>query len=268
MTRERRFSRTGRPTRQTAFALTAALLWLLLGTQPIHASSRYDEFLVLYDELLEHHVRPAEYRGIRYNGVDYDAWALDDRHVAAREALLSADPGALMDHDGRLAFWINAYNFLTIDLIVRKGERESIRNLGTLFRTPWQIHSWMVGDRMRTLDDIEHGILRPMGEPRIHFAINCAALSCPSLRAEAYRADFLDQQLDEQVRLTLDDPTKGFTVDDGRDQVMVSKVFQWFGEDFDDGDLRGWLKAYKPEPFGPDTRISFIRYDWGLNDLM
>lgn len=245
-----------------------ALPLTLVGGGPADATARYDDFLTLYDGLLESHVRPAEYRGIRYNGVDYDAWAADGRHVSAREALLSADPGAFMDDKGRLAFWINAYNFLTIDLIVREGERESIRNLGTLFRTPWQIHSWMVGDRMRTLDDIEHGILRPMDEPRIHFAINCAALSCPSLRAEAYRAALLDRQLDEQVRLTLDDPTKGFSVDDTRDRVMVSKVFQWFGEDFDDGDLRGWLQAYKPEPFGPDTRISFIRYDWGLNDLM
>jgi len=250
-----------------AVALTLLLIVGAISPRPSHASA-YDRFLEHFDGLLASYVQPTEFRGIRYNGVDYDGWAKDSRHNAAREALFDSDPGMLMDHDGRLAYWINAYNFLTIELVIREEERESIRNLGTWFRTPWETHTWMVGDRMRTLDDIEHGIIRPMGDPRIHFAVNCAALSCPNLRPEAYRAESLNQQLDDQVRLTLNDPTKGFRVESSRDQVMVSKVFQWFGEDFEGGDLRGWLQDYKPMPLGPDTHISFLRYDWGLNDIM
>ena len=123
-----------------------------------------------------------------------------------------------------MAYWINAYNVLTIDLIVREKETQSIKNLGTLFKNPWKRFSWNVNGKKLTLDGIEHGIIRKLNDPRIHFAINCAAKSCPDLRKEAYRANKLNAQLQHQVNLTLNNSTKGFKITNGNKAVKVSKV--------------------------------------------
>ncbi|MCI4662964.1 MAG: DUF547 domain-containing protein [Neomegalonema sp.] len=227
--------------------------------------ARYHDDL---DGLLAEHVRPATARGISYHGVDYDAWALDPRHARAREALLATDPARLPTRSDRLAFWINAYNLLTIDLIVREGERETIKNLGGLFSTPWQRHKWTIAGAPYSLDDIEHKIIRPMGEPRIHFAINCAAISCPDLRRESYRGERLEEQLADQTRRLLENGSKGLRRGreaDGGDWIMLSRVMRWFDEDFDNGDLRGWLAPYLPGALSQATDVRFFDYDWSLN---
>lgn len=174
------------------------------------------------------------------------------------------NPVQFSSRDEKMAFWINTYNFLTIDLIVRKNEHETIKNLGGLFSSPWTEHNWVLGGgKDYTLDDIEHKILRPMGDARIHFAINCASISCPDLRMEAYRAAKLDQQLDEQVALTLASKSKGLRIE--RDTLYVSRIFDWFRKDFEGGDIKAWLGRYREINNG--ISINYMDYDWSLNKV-
>ena len=216
------------------------------------------------DGLLKDYVKPVTAKGIQYNGVDYNSWGKDPRHAKVRDAILAINPAALSSKNEKLAYWINAYNVLTIDLITRENETKSIKNLGSTFTSPWKKHKWTIAGKKYSLDNIEHDTIRPMGEPRIHFAVNCAAKSCPDLRREAYRADKLDAQLDEQARLTFKNKTKGYKAEGGN-TVRVTKVMNWFDEDFNKGDLNSWLAVYFPDVVNTDTQIKFFSYDWSLN---
>ena len=225
-----------------------------------HAQSYEDDF----DGLLKDYVKPSSGDGIDYHGVDYGAWAKDARHAKVRDAVLAVDPATLSSKEEKLAYWINTYNILTIDLITRTGEQKSIKDLGNTFESPWKKYKWKIAGKEYNLNHIEHGIIRKMGEPRIHFAVNCAAKSCPDLRTEAYRADKLDAQLTEQANVTLNNETKGFKKDSGN-EVHVTKIMDWYGKDFDNGDLKTWLATYKPDVVNADTTVKFFHYDWSLN---
>jgi len=241
----------------TALLFAAALL-----STPHAYADDYNTFLNLYDGLLQEHMSAAEKDGTPYNGVDYDGWAADPRHKQALKLLLAQNTGAFKG-DEKMAFWINAYNFLTIDLIVREGERKTIKNLGGTFTSPWKNHSWTLSGMDYTLDYIEHKILRSMGDARIHFAINCASVSCPDLRLESYRAETLNQQLNEQVMITLANEGKGLRLEKG--SIAVSKIFDWFKEDFKGGDIKAWLRDYKE--IDQNASIEFMDYDWSLNKV-
>lgn len=240
------------------------LLLLALIILPIAVQADVQSYESDLDGLLKDHVEPAIKDGIEYNGVNYDAWGKDPRHVQVRDAILAIDPASLSSKEEKLAFWINTYNVLTIDLITRSGEQKSIKNLGNILNSPWDKHTWKIAGEEHSLNNIEHDIIRKMGEPRIHFAVNCAAKSCPDLRAEAYSADKLDAQLEEQTNLTLANETKGYKKEEGN-AVRVTKIMDWYGEDFNKADLSSWLKTYKPDDVNPDTKVSFFKYDWSLN---
>jgi hypothetical protein len=216
-----------------------------------------------YNGLLADHVIPDQRQDrIRYHAVDYDAWADDPRHDQAMAALTGFDAENLSTREERLSFWINVYNLFTIDLIIDQGERNSIKDIGGIFTNPWQDFTWHVGGQKVTLDQIEHDIIRPLGEERIHFAINCAALSCPDLRPEAYVPHRLDNQLSDQVNETFANRTKGLRIDGNT--AYVSKVIDWFSEDFNDGDVKSWVIEYS-DRVTKDMNIDFLRYDWSLN---
>lgn len=227
------------------------------------ADESYDRFVSVYDAMLKSHVAPARQAGINYNGVDYAAWRADERHPQALSALLGSDPASLEGRTAQLAYWINAYNFLTIDLIVKENETRSIKNLGNLLSTPWTRFKWKIAGRSLALDDIEHKIIRPFGEPRIHFAINCVAISCPDLRSEAYTRTDLERQLTDQLAVTFANASKGFRLEEGA--VRVSKVMDWFAEDFAGGDVQQWLAAHSPQAIPAGSAIRFFDYDWSLN---
>jgi len=253
-------------------AVPVALLALALSAgfapdanQARAADAQYDRFVEVYGSLLDDHVRPARKSGITYAGVDYVAWRKDPRHAEALAVLLASNPAMAGSRAEKLAYWINAYNFLTVDLIVREGEAQSIKNLGGIFSSPWKSFQWPVGGGQRSLDDIEHGIIRKLGEPRIHFAVNCAAISCPDLRGEPYAAATLDTQLAEQVARTFANPTKGYAAN-GK-SVRVSKVMDWYGNDFNGGDVATWIRENAPVTMPSGVRVGFFAYDWALNDL-
>lgn len=237
------------------------LMALALFSQPVHAGESYNRFLTLYEGLLQSYTHLSQKDGISYNGVDYDAWAADSRHEEALRLILLENPATYGAVDEQKAFWINIYNFLTIDLIVREGERQTIKNLGGIFSSPWKRHAWTLAGSEYSLDDIEHKILRPMADPRIHFAINCASVSCPDLRSETYRPENLAGQLDEQVKITLQNSGKGLRI--ANEAVYVSKIFDWFSQDFENGNVKAWLSDRVS--FDEGLALKYLDYDWSLN---
>ena len=224
-------------------------------------------------------------------GVDYAALAADpstlDRYIAELEA---TDPAAVAGapRDERLAFWINAYNACMLERVVSHYPIRPARGLlgitnaatGRPANSVWQIGDVFTGahcpvaGKERSQDEIEHEIIRPLGDPRIHFAINCAAISCPPLIREAYRAETLEEQLDARVMAFVGDPAHfGVDASGGRPTVRVNVLLDWFNEDFGGHDgVRAFLARYvagavREALEDPDARLVFIDYDWTLNDI-
>jgi hypothetical protein len=196
---------------------------------------------------------------------------------ASLEAYLEALSGACArDYERwpaqeRIAFWINAYNAFTVRLILDHYPIQSIRKIGWLPGAAFRKRFIpMVGlkDGTISLDEIEHRTLRSaFHEPRIHFALVCAAVSCPPLRAEAYRGADLDRQLEDQGRTFLGDPTKN-RFDAATGTLYLSSIFDWFRGDFEQasGSLVAFVAPYLREPVGASAKIEFLDYDWRLND--
>lgn len=227
-----------------------------------------------YGRLLAKHVRPGQVGGIRLNLVDYQAVARDPDYREALGEMARANPKELSSKEERFAFWVNAYNLLAIKTVLDRYPISSIKDGGNFLFPIWKKNVGTVAGKDYSLDDIEHGVLRArFEEPRVHFAVVCASLSCPDLRAEPYEGIRLDEQLGDQARSFLENRTKGLVPGDDRKTAAVSSIFKWFGEDFDRG---GGVAQFIREHVDEDTKreisgltdggISYLDYDWSLND--
>jgi hypothetical protein len=210
--------------------------------------------------------------------VDYGGWQSSPEAIRALDSYLNGLSTAELNvenaRNAQIAFWINAYNALTIKGILREYPTSSIRNHTAKL---WGYNIWKdlklwVGGEPRSLDMIEHEILREMGEPRIHFAIVCASIGCPRLLNQAYDPVQLEQQLDVNTRHFFADRRK-FMVDEPGRRVRVSPILDWFGEDFGQRppDRLKWIAPYLDErsrdvAIDPRASIEFLDYDWSLND--
>ncbi len=230
--------------------------------------------LALYGRLLTRHTESvSDAAGVR---VDYRGLMGNADWKRLVEGLSRSDPSSLSTRPQRLAFWINAYNILAIDLVAQNYPVTSIRQIGSLWRPVWKRDAGNIDGEVYSLGEIEHKILRAMGEPRIHAAIVCASTSCPSLRREPYAADRLDLQLDDSLRRLLADPRKGARLDRAHATLHLSSIFDWFAEDFPSQEgVLGYLSPYLPleirEWLAADAsprRIRFLDYDWSLNDAV
>ncbi len=170
----------------------------------------------------------------------------------------------------QMAFLINAYNAFTVKLIIDNYPVTSIKKIGGWFGSPWKKKFFKLLDEDSFLDRIEHEQLRPIyKDPRVHFAVNCASIGCPRLRPEAYRADQLDQQLDDQAKLFLLDTERNY-VDLKGQTLHLSKIFDWFKEDFKPSPLDyvapilGGVSAQADQL--RRYKVKFLDYDWNLND--
>lgn len=242
------------------------LVVFLLAVIVLPYTANADKFTNVYERLLSRHVYEGEQNGIKTSLVNYAGWAQDHRHKRAMALLQRTNTAALKAGAAEMAFWINAYNLLTIDLIIKQQERESIKNLGGLFTSPWRHHEWAIDGIPYTLDHIEHEILRPMGDPRIHMAINCASLSCPDLQDSPYMAEILDDQLNRQTRDFLNNKTKGVRLTAAG--FEVSNIFNWFEEDFGGGEqgvIQFISKHIKIPEETPERINDYIKYNWKLN---
>jgi len=226
-----------------------------------------------YGRLLAKHVRPGTVDGIRGNLVDYRALAADPDYATALRDLAAAEP-AVLDEKARFALWANAYNLLAIKTVVDRYPIASIKDGGSFLSPIWKRKVGAVAGQEFSLDEIEHGVLRKeFHEPRVHFAIVCASLSCPDLRAEPYVAERLDAQLDEQARSFLANAGKGLAPGDDGKSARVSSIFKWFRDDFAPaGGVAAYLRAKAPPEVAArvagltDDGLAYLDYDWTLND--
>jgi len=227
----------------------------------------------LYRWVLQRYTRPVpEEGGTR---VDYRALRSEPRWARLIGALRSRDPGDLASRDARLAFWINAYNIFAIDLVLQNYPVSSIRDVGSFIRPVWGRHAGEIGGRAYTLGEIEHEILRPLGDPRIHGAIVCASISCPDLLREPYVTSRISAQLDRSMQSWLAHSDKGFRLDEQKRIIHLSPIFDWFEEDFESqGGVLAFLTVYAPPEkrrwlsshSRPEVTLEYMDYDWGLNE--
>ena len=202
--------------------------------------------------LLSRHVSP-EGR-VDYDGLRKDMDALD----AYLSKLSAAVPSSQWDPKEALAYWINAYNAFTVKLILDHWPVKSIREIDE----PWDTKFiTLAGDRY-SLNEIENEIIRPQfEEPRIHFALVCAAVSCPPLAREAYVAGRLDSQLEQRTRSFINNETFNVTQEE---VVRISPIFDWYAADF--GDVSAFLNRYLQPDIPPKKELYYLDYDWSLND--
>jgi hypothetical protein len=204
--------------------------------------------------------------------VDYAAIASDREWTQLVQSLANAPaPEASAPRAERLAQWIDAYNILAIDLVARHWPVASIRDIGSFLRPVWRCEAGRVGGRAYSLDEIENRILRPLGDPRVHMAIVCASVSCPSLAREPYVAARIDAQLDAAAARFVANREKGVRVE--AHGVRLSKIFDWFAADFaPQGGVLAFVRRHAtPElaaaldRLGPEPALSWFDYDWSVN---
>ena len=208
----------------------------------------------VWDTLLKKHVSA---QGV----VAYDGFSKNSEKLRAYIDSLSENlPAETWTQEEKLAYWMNAYNAMTVDLILRNLPLESIKDIDK----PWDQRLWKLGDKWYNLDEIEHQILRKMNEPRIHFGINCASYSCPLLLNEAFTAKKVDAQLDFLAKQFINDPTRNTITPD---RVEISKIFKWFGKDFKkSGSLVDYLNQYSDVKISADAKVRYKDYNWALNN--
>jgi hypothetical protein len=268
--------------------LLAPTLLALLALPAVGAHAQgapFDHQHAAWTALLRKHVVLLD--GGKGSQIRYAAVAAERAALKAYLAQLSAVSQAQFDGFSKpqqLAFLINAYNAFTVELILtRYPKLESIRDLGSLLTKPWSIRNVPLFGGLVTLDNIEHDMIRARGrfdDPRIHFAVNCASIGCPMLREEAFVADRLEAQLDQQAQRFLSDRSRN-RLDAASGRLEVSKIFDWYGEDFRLGHKGiGSLPAFfarhadglAETPAGRElvksgkAPIGFLDYDWKLND--
>lgn len=203
---------------------------------------------------------------VDYAGFQSDSTALNSYLVTLSDNL----PNDAWSEPERLAYWLNAYNAFTIQRVIRAYPLKSIRDLGgdkTLVNTVWDQPFIRLGDDKHTLNDIEQRIIRKkFDEPRIHFALVCAAMSCPKLRNEAYVAARLNEQLNEQAATFINDPTKNKLTP--ADKPELSSIFNFYPKDFakDDNSIQKTINRYAGQKINPDATLTYMTYDWSVNE--
>ncbi len=215
----------------------------------------------LWDSLVHEHVTES---GL----VDYEGFIADSNRLNQYLDLLSRHHpnDEHWNRDERLAYWINAYNAFTVKLIVDHYPVKSIKDIknGIPFvNTVWDIKFIKIEGREYDLNNIEHGIIRPkFDEPRIHMAVNCAAISCPKLQNEAYTAEKLDAQLDQASREFLSNEDKNVITPD---RLKLSKIFSWYRGDFDS--VIEFVDQHTETDIKENPEVEYLDYNWALNGV-
>ncbi len=242
------------------------------------------------DKLIDKPAESSDFHSDLSDPVDHSGWnALLKKHVNDKGMVdykaMIADSVALNkyldmlsvnvpDEDvwtdaAKLAYWINAYNAFTVKLIIKNYPVKSIKDIAggiPFVNTPWDVKFIEIGDETYDLNNIEHGIIRKeFNEERIHFALVCAAISCPRLRNEAYTAEKLNDQLNDQARTFFNDSSKNKI---SQDNASVSPLLKWYGGDFKDKapGLREYVNQYSKVQINEGVDIEFTDYDWSLNE--
>lgn len=266
-----------------------ATLALSCGAFPAVAWSQsaggFDHRHAAWDQLLRRHVVVAAdgtSSTLRYRALMAERQEL--RAYLDSLSAVSASTYADWTRAQQLAFLINAYNAFTVELVLKRyPDLKSIKDLGSLLQSPWKKSFFRLLGQERSLDEVEHRLIRAPGvfdDPRIHVAVVCASIGCPMLRNEAYVAERLDAQLDDALRRFLSDRTRN-RYDAATGTLAVSKIFDWYRKDFEQGhkgitSLQALFARHAGElAQTPQAqadvqagryRLSFLDYDWALND--
>lgn len=250
------------------------------------SAETFDQRHAIFDSLLKKHVfiiRDGTASQVNYRGFRKEEPLLDNYLKQLSDVRMN--DFRKWNKKQQLSFLINAYNAFTIKLILsRYPDIRSIKDMGSLFSSPWKKRFFSLFGEKTSLDIIEHEMIRQPGvydEPRIHFAVVCASIGCPALRNEAYVAEKLDIQLEDSLVKFLSDRTRNRYNAQAR-RLEISRIFDWYETDFSNGhggfaSLNDFLAKYadtladKPEHRKmireKTTGIYFLDYDWQLNDV-
>ena len=225
----------------------------------------------VWDALLKKYVDKngmVNYRALKYSRSDV---ASLNQYL---NSLSEANPSVAASREAKLAFWINAYNAVTLHGILREYPTTSIRNhTAKLFGyNIWHDLQLYVGGKPYSLDTMEHKILRKMNEPRIHFAIVCASIGCPRLLNEAYTSEKLNEQLDNNAK-DFFSRSQNFRYDQNAKRFYLSAILDWFGSDFGSNQaaqlrhIAKWLPTSSAQAAARSNsvRVSHVDYNWNLN---
>ncbi|WP_082685249.1 DUF547 domain-containing protein [Hymenobacter sedentarius] len=228
-----------------------------------HAATAVDHSA--YDRLLKKYVNEkglVNYKGLMADQKDFNRYL---------DLLSKNPPAASWSKHEQMAYWINAYNAYTMRLVLDHYPVQSIKDIGSKIKipfvtTPWAAKFFSIGSTKMSLDNIEHGTLRKKyNDPRIHFALVCASISCPRLRNEAYTADKLERQLDDQGHDFLNNPAKNKI---SQDAAQLSKYFDWYKGDWSNNSqsVVSWVNKYSTAKMSNSTKVTYLDYNWNLNE--
>lgn len=270
--------------RRNAIKIITACAIVTSVTTVIAQKSGFDHSYAAWDALLQKHVKWLP--DGKQSRMDYRALATDRaglQAVLAQWSAVTPEQFAAFSREQQMAFLINAYNGFTAELILTKYPGlKSIKDVGSVLQSPWKNKFFTLLGDQHHLDWIEHEQLRPkFKDPRVHAAVNCASLGCPALRPDAFTPTKLDAQLSDGMARFMGDRTRN-RYNAKADKLEVSAIFKWFHEDFEKGQ-RGFAKLEDVFAFYADqltddpaardklraksVAISFLEYDWSLNDV-
>ncbi|MEO0042143.1 MAG: hypothetical protein RL329_1591 [Bacteroidota bacterium] len=205
-----------------------------------------------WDKLLQKHAKQGK---MNYKNLQNDKIILEN-YI---QSLANNVPAANATKSEKMAFWLNAYNALTVKLILDNYPLKSIKDLDK--GNPWEVSRYLLGGKKYSLNEIENQILRPMGDARIHFGLNCAAKSCPPIHQRAFTAAHVETQLDQLTRAFINKTQQNQLTGN---TIKISNIFNWYAADF--GNVIAFLNKYATIPVYKTAKISYTNYDWGLNE--
>lgn len=224
------------------------------------------DYQILLNNILIRNEYVYEGQSFTHNGINYQRLYNNENEILINNQLSKLNNFNLKNMktnsiNTQLAFWINVYNFFTLMEIKRFYPISSMEKIG------WDNKVVAINQKALTLDEVEHEIIRPLKEPRIHFAINCASVSCPTLNDTIYEGDLLNHQLDFAVRNAFKNPLH-IRIEDSLfgERMYVTKILSWFDKDFGtDAEILSFIHSYAPEIYKKYINYSFIRYNWDIN---
>jgi hypothetical protein len=221
---------------------------------------------------------------VQGNSVNYSKLLKDkEKLISFTDSLATISPNShperFKTRNEQLAYWINAYNAYILKIIIENYPVDSIKDIKFIGFTVW-LHKNTLGGEEISFKSLEDDIIRDMyQDPRIHFAINCASVSCPPLRNKAYFPGTLDQQMDESTSIFIND-TNNFRIAEEEGKIYLSSIFDWYDDDYidwlrekmdiEEPHILDYIKVYYKGQFNEewyDYDIEFLEYDWSLNDI-
>src|SRR3954463_10590521 len=242
-------------TRPCSFVLLV-LLTAAVATASVRAADNWTD---TYDRLLKKYVSGG---GVKYAAWKTSAGDLKDLQTVV-DGIGSANASSMSRND-QLAFYINAYNAWILHEVVEKYPTKSVKDALFTFFTSKRIK---VAGEQTSFNALEKETIRSkFSEPRVHFALNCASQSCPPLSSDAFRGGNLEAQLEKLSRNFVNTP-KGVTYQDGAKTAELSKIFDWYKDDFKDGGPIAFINKRRSKPLPNDVKINYQNYDWALNEV-